>query len=458
MALRAAREYICPRSTNSYPPPRCRLRLFILRPHRILAFRLPPFHNATTSKQQQQQQHRLPRSLSSSACDIRAATASGPYNGWDDHDSGGSAPTPDNNVGWTDGLVTTTGDRNRRGRSRAPKDNDLGFGSERMVAQVARSRSVTQSAGGRSGRDDVENAGGGAAARRPRSLSLGAVRRYGDWARSSVQNLLRHDCWLGVRSSPTMGTATAANPAEPSTTPVEPATTPRRAANQDQENRSSRYTSSRFPGWFSFRKNYSRHPVQVTERRATPYAIEADLHHTANIRSHQQGVRTGGGNGDGDNAGRRTREPSTVARPFDAGSAVRPRNVVREASQADMAGAEGVIASNRGGGGGSGGQGYDRNYSSATTAATAAVAAAAKGVWGAAEEGAGAWDRTDNGMDHRGRGWSKTEHGGGELSLTRRWGEHYPSPSGQGRRRSAEGGTKGEGYSAGFRASKRMER
>lgn len=72
---------------------------------------------------------------------------------------------------------------NRRGRAYAPKNNDLGFGSERMRSQTKRDHDCTRRLD--SGRHNRS------------SLSLGAERLYGNSARSSVQHLLREDSRLG---------------------------------------------------------------------------------------------------------------------------------------------------------------------------------------------------------------------------------------------------------------------
>lgn len=130
----------------------------------------------------------------------------------------------------------------------------------------------------RSGRRSGGSGGGtGSGLRRARSLSLGAERRYGDWARTSVQHLLRHDTWLGVRSS---------HPAEPSKTvggqsswrgKDDRGTTD--ATPQMARPRSSSVgrASGRHKPDRPVVSNTSRHPAQTRERRASPYATDADL-------------------------------------------------------------------------------------------------------------------------------------------------------------------------------------
>lgn len=130
----------------------------------------------------------------------------------------------------------------------------------------------------RSGRRSGGGDGGtGSGLRRVRSLSLGAERRYGDWARTSVQHLLRHDNWLGVRSS---------HPAGPSKTvggqPSGRGKDNRGIADATQQMARPRSSSvgrasSRYKPGRPVPSNTSRHPAQTRERRASPYATDADL-------------------------------------------------------------------------------------------------------------------------------------------------------------------------------------
>ncbi|CAM9319621.1 unnamed protein product, partial [Discosporangium mesarthrocarpum] len=76
---------------------------------------------------------------------------------------------------------------NRRGRGEPPPDNDLGFGSDRIVSNTRHhGRATCHLHAMDSGPDN-------SAKRRPRSLSLGAEQRYGHWAGSTLHELLRHD-------------------------------------------------------------------------------------------------------------------------------------------------------------------------------------------------------------------------------------------------------------------------
>jgi len=131
----------------------------------------------------------------------------------------------------------------------------------------------------RSGRRSGGGGGGtGSGLRRARSLSLGAERRYGDWARTSVQHLLRHDNWLGGRSF---------HPAGPSQT-VGGQPSGRGKDNRvvtDAKQQIARPRSSSVGLASSRSKNHgrpvvsntSRHPAQTRERRASPFATDADL-------------------------------------------------------------------------------------------------------------------------------------------------------------------------------------
>lgn len=256
----------------------------------------------------------------------------------------------------------------------------------------------------------------------------------------------------------------------------------RRSASGDPDSHGKTHHSlSRFSErQYAFRHNYSRHPIQVTERRGTPYATDADDHHhppgASNSRMYRRGIRNGGdrergsgnvgskSNNNNGAAGRQPGRSSTIHDPMETtgGAPSSSRELARAASQADTLGlrnqkssAKVGIAPNNGARGASD-AGYDRRCYRAPVPASAV-----KGVWGGAERGTGPHDRTDTGMMDRrgGRGWSRAEHGGGELSPTLRWSDHPASSVGKSGR---EGGTvtrnKGQGYSAVFRASPRLER
>lgn len=119
--------------------------------------------------------------------------------------------------------------------------------------------------------------------RRVRSLSLGAERRYGDWARTSVQHLLRHDTWLGIRSSHPAARPSRTNGGH------SPKEEQRRRATTDATQSMARPRSSsvgrastriKNPPGRPVVSNTSRHPAQTRERRASPYATDADLSFT----------------------------------------------------------------------------------------------------------------------------------------------------------------------------------
>ncbi|CAM9457097.1 unnamed protein product [Ectocarpus sp. 12 AP-2014] len=211
-------------------------------------------------------------------------------------DDNGRAWSGDNNTAPT--PVLTGGRGNRRGRSHTPRDSDLGFGSERM-----RSTSRCdddEDCRGASGRRERRNGSVGwrrigtngdigSGLRRVRSLSLGAERRYGDWARSSVQHLLRQDGWLGVRSL---------RPDPPPTVTGSPNTAGGGHSSEQRGGGGKSRRWSRAETAFEMRrsrssprnlchrknsgdgsamKNNRRYPAQTRERRPTPYATDTDL-------------------------------------------------------------------------------------------------------------------------------------------------------------------------------------
>ena len=89
----------------------------------------------------------------------------------------------------------------RRGRGLAPRDSDLGFGSARMrsALRLDHHYSATTVDGRRRHRRRRDEIDEGVGLTRRRSMSLGVEIGYGEWARSSVGDLLRHDSWLGAR-------------------------------------------------------------------------------------------------------------------------------------------------------------------------------------------------------------------------------------------------------------------
>lgn len=162
-----------------------------------------------------------------------------------------------------------------------------------------------------------------AGSRRARSLSLGAERRYGDWARSSVQHLLRQDGWLGVRSPrPTGSFDTIETPCSGYSGKGKDQRR-RRAASETEtavqktgRPRSSPGGRLSKPANHNHRdgpvaRNSARHPAQTRERRASPYATDADLNSATSSRL-PAGVPRGG----------------FARRPRDGLSRTRPRTTV----------------------------------------------------------------------------------------------------------------------------------
>ncbi|CAB1109743.1 unnamed protein product [Ectocarpus sp. CCAP 1310/34] len=196
---------------------------------------------------------------------------------------------------WSDDN-NTGGRGHRRGRSHTPRDSDLGFGSERMRSTSRCDDDEDCRGGGgrrerRSGsvgwRRTGTNGDVGPGLRRVRSLSLGAERRYGDWARSSVQHLLRQDGWLGARSfrldppSPVTGSRNTAGGGHSSEQHGGRGKSRWPRAETAFEMRRSRSS----PRDLSQHKNSAdgsvmnnrRYSAQTRERRPTPYATDADL-------------------------------------------------------------------------------------------------------------------------------------------------------------------------------------
>lgn len=200
--------------------------------------------------------------------------------------------------------------RNRRGRGHAPQDSDLGFGSERIRSGSRCSRGRARERPAHSAatavgegihsqsrsRRTVAAAAKGAANTTsfekeapnptpPRSLSLGAERRYGDWARSSIQHLLRNDSSLCVRSNPSMATDTSNDKGM-----VNGATTKPIGGYYSDDGVRATTTAYRDGRNTLLVPRNLRHPPQVTQRRASPYATDLDFR-----PSWPGGVRTGGG-------------------------------------------------------------------------------------------------------------------------------------------------------------------
>lgn len=143
---------------------------------------------------------------------------------------------------------------------------------------------------GRRSSSSISGAAADAGSQRARSLSLGAERRYGDWARSSVQHLLRQDGWLGVRSPPrpTGSSNTAGEPSSSGHSKVgskdqrRRRAAPEKAIQQTGRPRSSPGGRALNPskhrdGPGPVARNSARHPAQTRERRASPYATDADF-------------------------------------------------------------------------------------------------------------------------------------------------------------------------------------
>ncbi|CAM9862800.1 unnamed protein product [Ectocarpus fasciculatus] len=210
-------------------------------------------------------------------------------------DDNGKAWSGTNNTART--PVLTGGRGNRRGRSHTPRDSDLGFGSERMRSTSRCDDDEDSPGGGRSERRSGSvgwrrtgtNGDIGPGLRRVRSLSLGAERRYGDWARSSVQHLLRQDGWLGARSfrpdppSSVTGSPIAAGGGHSSEQrggggksrrwPRAETALEMRRSRSSPRDLHHRKNCSDGPAM----KNNRRYPAQTRERRPTPYATDADL-------------------------------------------------------------------------------------------------------------------------------------------------------------------------------------
>lgn len=307
-------------------------------------------------------------------------------------------------------TATIASGGNRRGRTHAPMDSDLGFGSKRMRSELRcddrRARSVNS---GRRSSGTTSSAG----SRRQRSQSLGADRRYGDWTRSSVQYLLQHGSCVGVRSDPLVK----------STSTIAGYSSDRGKVENASTMHMSRNTFSASEGGYPnscFRS--SRHPAQVTQRRAAPYATDSDV-----FRFRQRSVRSGSGNGDKSNHGsggtensrrsgrtatatdRRAVPADTVARRYD--TTTRTRDLGRRASEVDVLGLEIVDRADSSAGGG---RRRGRSAQSAT----------------------GPWRHSDESRD-----WSTGEYAGGQFSPTPRWDDSsLPTgrESGQGRVSSTE--------------------
>ncbi|CAM9255909.1 unnamed protein product, partial [Hapterophycus canaliculatus] len=244
---------------------------------------------------------KMRRSQSLSSCYTRGRR------GWDNlgtPSARGIAPSPqassssvtESRAAWSGAGITGTcvftgGSGNRRNRGHTPRDNDLGFGSERMRCRSRCHDDEDRSIRGRSHCSEAEDGSNmDAGLRRARSLSLGAERRYGDWARSSVKHLLQQDSWLGIRSSYPARTSPATHPPNK----IERRLSEPRgggAATDRQANRAAAGTTletnrcpSSLPGASQRReycntpvtRNNSRHPAQTRERRPTPYATDAD--------------------------------------------------------------------------------------------------------------------------------------------------------------------------------------
>ncbi|CAM9543969.1 unnamed protein product [Scytosiphon promiscuus] len=188
-------------------------------------------------------------------------------------------------------CLFTGGNGNRRSRCHTPRDNDLGFGSERLRSRsrCGDDEDRCSRRRRRSGKAD-ERGSTDAGLRRARSLSLGAERRYGDWARSSVKQLLQQDSWLGVRSSHRARASPAihlSNKVERTLSGMSSggavARQARRMAAETTHKANQSRSSPRGPSYGSacrdtpVVRNNSRHPAQTRERRPTPYATDADL-------------------------------------------------------------------------------------------------------------------------------------------------------------------------------------
>ncbi|CAM9191938.1 unnamed protein product, partial [Laminaria digitata] len=131
--------------------------------------------------------------------------------GWDNMGTPSPRTAAEGIESWRNNAIATAaatnggssgGSISRRGRGLAPRDSDLGFGSARMRSASRHDDRCSVTSTGerrrrhRRRRDEIDE---GAGLTRRRSMSLGVEDRYGEWARSSVGDLLRHDSWLGAR-------------------------------------------------------------------------------------------------------------------------------------------------------------------------------------------------------------------------------------------------------------------
>lgn len=228
----------------------------------------------------------------------------------------------------------------RRGRGLAPRDSDLGFGSARMrSASKLNDRCSATAVDGRRWRhrrrrDDTDE---GAGLTRRRSTSLGVEDRYGEWARSSVGDLLRHDSWLGTRCHTEDACAVDRGR-------IDPARAPAQGGRCGGDHHFTGHESSRYCG-------------EGGKRRVAPYATDADK-----LEVQQQWLRTGGERG-GDDGGegssarwddrneqRQTTSPVVDRRIATVGGAERRDEGIRGSVRGrGKAGAEGV--GKKGGGG-----------------------------------------------------------------------------------------------------------
>lgn len=396
MAAPKPRPVVAMQSRNSYysqpPPPPCR-------PHPLCSRKYCHYRT-----------NRRPRSHSSTSC---YAGARGPCEAIRD---GPNSASPSCGSG-DDAFAAPRASGNRRGRGHAPRNNDLGFGSERMRSESRdydsdhRSRrggSGVGSGGRRSSHRDIASASR-VDSSRARSLSLGAERRYGDWARSSVQHLLRHDGWLGVRSSPT-----AARPASAGGYPSDRAVRPSSADHRMAElvsgtnepaghHQDSLLASASLGGRCNHSlRSYSRHPAQVTQRRATPYATDKD-----GFSPKGGGVRSGGGDGRG--RGMMRRRSAATSNP--GAPSARTRYLVRVSSQIETLGLRNKQRHSAAGSSGRGGTGY--------------AGAGAKSPGESWRRG-----RRSSSNEPRSSGWSAEAYCGREISPTLRWDESRVFPVG----------------------------
>lgn len=293
-------------------------------------------------------------------------------------------------------AVTSSG--NCRRLDHTPRDNDLGLGSERMRSTLSCTERLEKSAArGQPVSGGVSSRG----LRRSRSLSLGAERRYGEWARSSVQKLLRQDNWLGARSDPVVGISGTAGGYFSDCRGVEPDQIS--AGQRGSRPFSSSRTGEKFDNGFS--KNL-RHPKQVTQRRATPFATDADVLPVRSV-----GVRTGGGGRKGTESGskegsmrRGRRKATSVDRWVSPAAAVR----VHESESAAPTREEACLASEDGK--------YGRREQIGLISGGNTVDKLGRGRFDKPEA-------DDSRRDVEAGGWSLGEYGGGHLSPTFGWGD-----------------------------------